>query len=431
MKVGKENKDIHSFELGKREKSVVFENDGDVNIDLNRVVAISRCKLTFKNKGNVNILGMRKYPFLLSFRNSGNVTLQATKVEKNTIIKNKGNFVVTKNAKIESEVKFQNGGDVVLVESIVGGNVIFENKGNVVLTNIKLGKYVKFWNRKNVILDNPKSFMHGTFFKNYGNVTISGVNTINSYGGFVPENMGDFSFPDLVELKCASKIFFFNRGNVDIPKLESLDGIYRFKNGGDVVLKKLQRYDSIKSLFFENGGHVYLNSLELEKCAKALSVNNAGNLYIGDNIDKIKTRYRINPKGYIQTKKGTLLPNQSFLKRYKPKIENGIVTLYKGVLASTGTAPYDKSKTKWEPNKTIEIDYWNPYKTEIGDGKYVASPYKDIFKKLISRGAIKIFELQIAIPDLYEWGAVGKYPQVIGFRKAYVVREIPLYTKKK
>ena len=68
MKIGKENKDIHSFELGKREKSVVFENDGDVNIDLSRVVAVSRCKLTFKNKGNVNILGMHKYPFLLSFR---------------------------------------------------------------------------------------------------------------------------------------------------------------------------------------------------------------------------------------------------------------------------------------------------------------------------------------------------------------------------
>ena len=71
---------------------------------------------------------MRKYPFLLSFRNSGNVTLQATKIEKNTIIKNKGNFSVAKNAKIESEVKFQNGGDVVLTDSIVGGNAIFENK---------------------------------------------------------------------------------------------------------------------------------------------------------------------------------------------------------------------------------------------------------------------------------------------------------------
>jgi len=203
-----------------------------------------------------------------------------------------------------------------------------------------------------------------------------------------------------------------------IAFLTSLPEGIIFNNVGSVYL------DSLKSLpeniTFNNGRDILLNSLTSLPCDTIF--NNGGDIYL-DSLESLPEDITFNNGGYIFLKSKTLTITKDYIARFKIKIEDNSIILYKRVSYDFKTQENTKNETVWEIGSKVIHPNWQPELDECGEGKFHACAYPhwcDIFR---NKKGDKYIAIKVSINDLHEWKDNPSFPQKIGFREGIVLYE--------
>lgn len=447
----------------KERTSTIVNCTGDVLYHPRREDKKKNIKIVFKNKGNVNCDIYPKMKFIdlknegdsyidlygnpaatLYAGGRGNVYINSQSVKQKYIgiiyLTNEGDVHISGLHELGERIILSNKGNVFIDGvNLLSKGITINNEGNVYLTNIKaLEGKITFANSGDVVIGKcPKLYMNGTIFRNYKDVILNfeketqlieeiefrQFGGLKIYGGenliirnTKIENSGMVLLENIKTLQATNGSFIKNKLNVYFKSLERISGNFEISNNSDCYINKLE-YAPCTT--FKNGGNVYAKSLifddETRKpnifCGKSLIIND-------DNYESLTKN--ICPSGAIKTKDSTYYSNLSYIKRYNIPVNNGKVILYKAVQRYTRIAKYDNSDIRWGVGQTITIDNWNPYETEIGEGKFAASYDPKVFLSILKLSKVIFMEIEIDVLDLFEY-PFGKYPQIIGFRKGKVL----------
>jgi len=132
--------------------------------------------------------------------------------------------------------------------------------------------------------------------------------------------------------------------------------------------------------------------------------------------------------GSVKLESEEIKINKSYIERFKIKIENDIIILYKKVSKDFKTQENTANETLWLPGTKVEHHNWNPTNSECGEGKFhaCAKPYWcDIFR---TNKGDRYISVKVNINDIYEWKDNPVYPFKIGFRKALEIKEVDRFS---
>jgi hypothetical protein len=266
------------------------------------------------------------------------------------------------------------------------GKTIKINEGYVYLSSLtSLPENVQFNNGGYVYLNSLTSLPENVQFNNGGDVYLNSLTSL-------PEN-----------------VQFNNGGDVDLRSLTSLPENVQFNNGGYVDLRSLTSLP--ENVQFNNGGDVYLSSLT--SLPENVQFNNGGDVYLIS----------------LKNKPYKVLGKRKYLTRFKIKITNRRVILYKRVSKDFKTQEETENETLWLPKTTVTIALFRPENQECGENKYhaCAKPFWcDTFRK--NRGD-KYVAIKIGIDDLFEWTESPQHPKKIAFRSGKVLYECDRFGK--
>ena len=176
-----------------------------------------------------------------------------------------------------------------------------------------------------------------------------------------------------------------------------------------------------KGIILINGEAVYLRSCT--SLSENVQFNNGGGIYLG-SLTSLPENVQFNNGGRVYIKDKTISKSIPYLERYKIPIVDDHVILYKRVSKDYKTQEGTANETTWAIGTTLEHLNWNPSLNECGPGKFhaCAKPgWCDIFRNIKDD---KYIAIKIHVQDLYEWTNHPEYPQKIGFRRGYVIREV-------
>lgn len=421
IKIVFKNKGNVDCDIYPKMKYISFNNEGDSYINLHGNPAAT---LFSGGKGNIYIKAnstKQKYLGIIYLTNEGDVYISGLyELGERIILANKGDVFIDSIYLLSKGITIQNKGNVYLTNiNSLEGKITFVNDGNVIIgESPKL--YIDgaiFMNSKDVILNIEKEpqMISGVTFKQYGGLKIYGGNELIIQNTKI-ENSGIVLMENIKTLYSRSDSYIKNKLNVYFRSLEKIIGYIEISNNADCYINKLEQASATT---FKNGGNIYAKSLFLGDEAKKPNIFCGKSLIINNGNYEIPTK-NIAPSGAIKTKGTTFYSNLSYIKRYNIPVNNGKVILYKAVQQYTRIAKYDNSDIRWGVGQTITIDNWNPYDSEIGDGKFAASYDPKVFLSILKLSKVIFLEIEIDVLDLFEY-PFGKYPQIIGFRKGTVL----------
>lgn len=425
------------------------------SIDKNMVghaLMFVNCKIATHNRGDFvignNVIFYKKTYSLI--KNKGNAyTFMRGNPLRNACVRNSGDFYCYSKSIDKCDIRprdcvYITGGgydrehrEMLWIKNTRIAPYLLGGKKTMVINNVGLYSGNVFSCQCSVILNNVIFVGGGNVFKNGGYVDM----IFEKPSGFVLpastrcikfENRGHVKLLLSEEYSGNEKIIadgrytFMNSSNVIIPDIEKFrSGVMRFNNGGNVRLDNLVDVpDSVDKgyLRFENGKDVIVPKLNPPVNNAVIVVKNGRNLRIPNTWSVGPSKY-LSPNGKIITDTNIYYGNGSYINRYNIPVKNGYVELVKGVAKMSKKALYDRVQHRWDVGRTVELETWDPYKNEVGSGKFVASFSGKPFRSMLKCPTISLILVRIAIEDLYEWPLfAAKHPEMIGFRKGTVIK---------
>ena len=215
-------------------------------------------------------------------------------------------------------------------------------------------------------------------------------------------------------------------GNVYLNLIDSIPENIQFNNGGNVHLNFLKSLP--ENIQFNNSGSVYLDSLM--SMPESTQFNNGINVDLS-LLKSLPENIQFNNGGQIILKNRKLEPEKDYIKRYKLKVNDGKVILYKRVSKDFLTQTGKPWETHWKIGSTLVHPNWNPGKNECGPGKFHACARPFWCEFFRNRKGDKYIAIEIKVKDLFEWKKERPvFPQKIAFRCGKVLYECDRYGNK-
>ena len=314
----------------------------------------------------------------------------------------------------EREIRYEIKGDIISVLGD-GGEYLDLNS----LTS--LPENIHFNNSRSVYLRSLTSLPESTQFNNSGGVYLNSLKSLPENIQF--NNGGSTFLQSLTSLPGSTQ--FNNGGFVDLGSLKSLPENIQFNNGTNVYLRLLKSLP--ENIRFNNGGRVYLHSLM--SIPESTRFNNGGNIFL-NSLTSLPENIRFNNGGNIILKHKRVVSKKDYIKRYRLKVNDGKVILYKRVSKDFLTQEGNAWQTQWKIGSTLVHPDWDPRKNECGTGKFhaCARPFWcDYFRH---NKDDKYIAIEVKVEDLHEWTLYPAFPQKIAFREGKVLHECDRYGNK-